>query len=94
MPTERRKTLPLREAYVFLSEKGFSDDVAEIRDMEIEWDRSYTSTLRRGYIVRVLQQHDLLNEFIRIYWTDGAGHRRDHFGWPPAAWDQCTQADQ
>ncbi len=48
---EVQKTLPLKEAYRFGREQGLGPEVDEIRDMEIEWDRSYTSSVRRGYVV-------------------------------------------
>ncbi len=71
MSQESKNTISLREAYVFLLSKGLSSEVAEIREMEIEWDKSYTSSVRRGFIVRLLQNHNLLDEFIESYWEIG-----------------------
>jgi RecB family endonuclease NucS len=39
--------------------------------MEIEWDRSYTSSLRRGYIVELFKKHGLFEEFIENHWIFG-----------------------
>ena len=71
MSQELQKTIPLREAYAFAISKGLASEVAEIREMEIEWDKSYTSSVRRGFIVRLLQHHNLMEEFIESYWKIG-----------------------
>lgn len=69
---EGPRALPLTQAYVFASERGLEEDISGIRSMEIEWDLSYTSSLRRGYIVELFQQHKLMEEFIRSEWPNGA----------------------
>jgi hypothetical protein len=54
-------------------------EVNEIRDMVIEWDLSYSSTLRRGYIVDLFQKRGLLDQFNRAKWPFGntaAGQRK------------------
>ncbi len=71
MLQEDQKTISLREAYAFAISKGLSEKVAEIKEMEIEWDRSYTSSVRRGFIVRLLQEHNIFDEFIEKYWPVG-----------------------
>ena len=35
---DERNVLPLKEAYRFGAEHGLEREMAEIRDMEIEWD--------------------------------------------------------
>jgi len=69
--TEKIKSIPLREAYAFANGKGLSEEVADIRSMEIEWDRSYTSSVRKGLIIRLLKDNNLLDEFIENYWPTG-----------------------
>ena len=53
------KTLPIKAAYVFGAEKGLGPEVDAIRDLEIEWDKPYTTSLRRGYIVALFDKHGL-----------------------------------
>lgn len=40
--------------------------------MDIEWDRGYTSTVRRSRIIRLFQQRNLLPQFIERYWPFGS----------------------
>lgn len=65
------KNIPLREAYTFSIEKGLSEEVADIKSMEIEWDRSYTSSVRKGFMIRLIRDKNLLDEFIDGYWPTG-----------------------
>src|SRR5438874_12181110 len=66
-----RTTLSLKIAYVFGTEHGLKREVEEIRNMEIEWDKSYTSSLRRGYVVDLFEQRGLLDEFKARHWPFG-----------------------
>ena len=68
---EERTILPLKEAYRFGAEHGLKKEFAEIRDMEIEWDHSYTSSLRRGYVVDLLTKKGLFEVFKEKYWSAG-----------------------
>jgi len=72
MDTESSQTLPLRAAYEFAFEHGLKDEVEKIRNMEIEWDLSYTSSLRRGYIVDLFQQKGIFEQFVQGHWPNGA----------------------
>jgi hypothetical protein len=65
------KTLPLKEAYSFGIERGLTQEILTIRDMEIEWDLSYTSSLRRGFIVELFKTRDLLEDFETNHWSNG-----------------------
>jgi hypothetical protein len=66
--SEGPKQLSLKAAYRFGIEHGLEKEVSEIRDMEIEWDRSITSSLRRGYIVRLFRSKGIFDEFQQKYW--------------------------
>jgi hypothetical protein len=68
---DEQKVLPLKEAYLFGAEQGIERELAEIRDMEIEWDLSYTSSLRRGYVINLLSQRGLFDAFKEEYWPAG-----------------------
>lgn len=55
---------PLTAAYPFGAAHGLDREVKEIKDMEIEWDRSYTSTVRRGYLVELFEQHGIFDDLV------------------------------
>jgi hypothetical protein len=61
------KVLPLNSAYPFGESHGFGNEIAQIRDMEIELDRSCTSSLRRGYIIEIFQHEGIYDEFKEYY---------------------------
>jgi hypothetical protein len=48
MKEEQTQTLSLKAAYAFGATHGLEGEVTEIREMVIEWDSGYTSSLRRG----------------------------------------------
>ena len=77
-----RKVLPLKEAYRFGVDHALEREVANIRDMEIEWDLSYTSSLRRGFVVDLFTKNQLLDAFKQQYWPAGNtpwGQRQSEF---------------
>jgi hypothetical protein len=63
--------LPLTSAYAFGAVHGLKAEFDEIRNMEIGWNLSYTSTVRRGYIVDLFEKHGLLEEFKATHWANG-----------------------
>lgn len=63
-------TLPLRLAYEFGIANGLSSEISAIRNMVIEWD-TYTSSLRRGYIVELFESNGLLERFVNERWPGG-----------------------
>jgi hypothetical protein len=76
------KTLPLNSAYAFGVEQGLEKEIAEIRYMEIEWDLSYTSTVRRGFIAQLFESKGILSLFIEKHWPIGStvsGERQRQF---------------
>lgn len=68
---ENKTTLSLRDAYAFGIQKGLADEIIAIRDMIIEWDSSYTSSLRRGYIIELFKQNNIYEDFKSEYWPYG-----------------------
>ncbi len=68
---ENKTTLSLRAAYSFGIEKGLENEITAIRDMVIEWDSSYTSSLRRGYIIDLFEHENIYEEFKNEYWSYG-----------------------
>lgn len=71
MNAEPRPTLPVLEAYKFGTEHGLGEETDKIRTMEIEWESSYTTTVRRGYIVELFSRRGLFEEFKKRYWPTG-----------------------
>jgi hypothetical protein len=51
-----RQPLSLRAAYAFGAEHGLKAEVDGIRHRIIEWDSSYTSSLRKGYVVALFER--------------------------------------
>jgi hypothetical protein len=71
MNNEQTQTLSLRAAYSFGVSHGLESDVNEIRNMVIEWDSSYTSSLRRGYIVSLFENRRIFEDFKTAHWAFG-----------------------
>jgi hypothetical protein len=64
-------SLSLKAAYAFGVQHGLEREIAGIREMVIEWDSSYTSSLRRGFIVALFEQHGLFGDFKKQHWPLG-----------------------
>lgn len=68
--SEEFEALPLKSAYRFLEEKGLKGDAQRIKREKDKY-KSYTSTLRRGKIIKLLEENHLLDEFIVKCWPFG-----------------------
>ncbi len=71
MPERQTKNLSLIAAYGFASERGLASEAAQIRNMAIDGFKNRQSSVRRGYMVRLLEDHGLLGEFKEKYWSFG-----------------------
>ena len=71
MEKMERKVLPLNSAYPFAREHGLQEEVEEIRNMEVEWELSYNSDVRRGYIVELFRRKSFLDSFMQLHWPSG-----------------------
>jgi hypothetical protein len=71
MNEEQTQTLSLKAAYSFGRAQGLEREVTAIREMEIEWDSRYTSSLRRGYIVELFEKHGIFDTFKKGHWSFG-----------------------
>jgi len=67
---EGPKHLSLIAAYRFGINHGLQKEIEEIKNMEIEWDKSITSSLRRGYIIRLFKSKGVFEDFQRQYWLN------------------------
>lgn len=65
------EALPLKYAYPYLVQKGFENEVNEIKQSKDRYKSYYASTLRRGKIIELLEKNNLLIEFIDNYWHYG-----------------------
>ena len=45
---EGTSALPLKSAYIFGFDHGLQDEVNQIREMDVGWNLSYSSTVRRA----------------------------------------------
>jgi hypothetical protein len=66
------KALSLRAAYEFGEAHGLQAEVAEIRDLVIEWDRPISSSLRRGFIVELFEKRGVFAQFCAEHWPFSA----------------------
>jgi len=83
MADEEMRTLSTKAAYEFGTAHGLEREMREIRDMVIEWDLSYTSSLRRGYIVALFESKGLFDKFKKEHWafgnTPGGERKRNRY---------------
>src|SRR5947207_2091502 len=83
MNEEMKENLSLKAAYAFGAAHGLEKEVNDIRDMIIEWDLSYTSSLRRGYVVALLEKNGLFDQFKARQWpfghTPAGEHKRQQY---------------
>ena len=71
MIAEQKLRFSILPAYAFGAAHGLDKEVNEIRDMVIEWDSSYTTSLRKGYIVELFEKHGIFDEFRDKHWPLG-----------------------
>lgn len=66
---------PLKKAYPYLIDSGFSNIVDFVRneltipDIIIQIKRR--SSYRRGYLINLMKDKNLLEDFLRKYWENG-----------------------
>ena len=70
MPEEQTESLSLVAAYPFAAEHGLAQQAAEIRNMAIDGFKN-KSSVRRGYMLKLLQDNNLLTDFVDKHWTFG-----------------------
>lgn len=68
---DQTRALSLRLAYRFAAEHGLQGDATEIRNMPVDWTLKTNSSVRRGFMVDLLQKHGLLNAFQDQHWAYG-----------------------
>jgi hypothetical protein len=68
--SEEHKQFRIKDAYAFGAERGLEKETNAIREMIIEWD-SYTSSLRKGYLLELFSKAGLFDDFKANYWPIG-----------------------
>lgn len=68
--SEEHKQFRIKDAYAFGAERGLEKEINAIREMIIEWD-SYTSSLRKGYLVELFEKRGIFDDFRADYWPIG-----------------------
>src|SRR5882757_7138637 len=68
--SEEHKQFRIKDAYAFAAERDLDKEIHAIREMIIEWD-SYTSSLRKGYIVELFEKRGIFDDFKANYWPVG-----------------------
>lgn len=71
MSEGQTKALSLIAAYGFATERGLASEAAEIRNMAIDGFENRKSNVRRGYMVKLLEEHGLFEEFKEKHWAYG-----------------------
>jgi hypothetical protein len=65
-------------AYPFCESHGLTAEVDAIKRTPIDWELSYNSTVRRGYLIVLMEKHQIFDEFLDSVWPHGrteAGRR-------------------
>lgn len=85
--------LPLRMAYPFGADHGMGRELDEIRNMRIDdgWRFSYTSSVRRGYVIELFQRKAVFDEFKRQCWRAGSDQQIRFYLGLRTCYERCHQ---
>ncbi len=70
-PNNFKKELQLDEAYMFGIEHHLQNKILEIQNMQIDEMPVYESAIRKGFIVDLFIQKEILGSFEELYWPYG-----------------------
>ncbi len=65
------KALPLSSAYIFGIQHGLESQIKEIEMMNTDWEMSYTTSLRRSFVVELFEKNNIFEEFKSQHWPLG-----------------------
>lgn len=73
MNNQQTRTLSVNAAYGFGHEHGLGREMREIAQIKMpgNWPYSYTTTVRRGYIIEAFEKAGIFAEFKRKHWAVG-----------------------
>jgi hypothetical protein len=60
-----------RIRFIYSNLHGLEREMNDVRDMVVEWDYPYISTLRRGYVVELFEKNSLFDDFKAKHWGFG-----------------------
>jgi predicted HNH restriction endonuclease len=67
----KKDYLYIDTCYQFAKQKGLDEASSKIRTMKFIWDRSYNTTAKRGYFLRLFNDYEYINEYLEKYWPFG-----------------------
>jgi hypothetical protein len=67
----QKRRFSIKPAYSFGVVHGLENEVKEIRDMDIEWDSSYNTSVRKGYLIELFEKRGIFGEFKAKHWPLG-----------------------
>ena len=72
-PEERAswRHFPLRQAYQFGEEHHLKEGMSQIKEMDFGWDRPGGGRLRRGFVLELLEEKGLFQQFKDAHWRNG-----------------------
>lgn len=71
MIDETKVTLPIKAAYQFGVARGLTDEIEKIRRMPIAWGMSYTTSVRRGFVIELFIEKGIFDQFKSEFWPFG-----------------------
>ena len=71
MKLSQKEKFPLVEAYSFAESHDLAAEIARFRRMRMKF-KSYSSTVRRGYVIELFEREGLLHDFFNQVWPRGA----------------------
>ncbi|WP_025565810.1 HNH endonuclease [Psychromonas sp. SP041] len=66
-----QQDLPMKKLKSFAISQGFEQEILDISNIKIVWEASYDTTVYKGLIIQLIEDHGLLNEFVNIHWRKG-----------------------
>lgn len=68
------KHLPLKKAYGFAAANGIENEAQKIKQSDIRW-KSYTSSIRRAFIIDLFRKRGLFDKFKNAHWRVGSAEQ-------------------
>ncbi|GEM78514.1 hypothetical protein [Vibrio superstes] len=72
MSVRRGDYLYIVDCYTFAKVKGWAEHKEQIQEKRFEWARSYETSVKKGYFLRLFYQNHCLDEFLKRYWSRSA----------------------
>ncbi len=76
MNANQKGQFSIKPAYAFGAANGLEKEIDGIREMVVEWDLSYNTSLRKGYLLELFENRGILDKFISENWPPGGEYER------------------